>query len=287
MILNKYLFCILLFFIGSAQAQTNDKEKPSHEKFQREYKYVKQKNYSGPESNYSDPQGMEEAEDNGDYYEGLEYSPESIKRSRESRKMNADPGQGGSTGDQEYDPRISEPEPVEFDPPDIDTPDVDIPDVNAPSISPNFWRALLFIGLFILLAWLAYVLIKKYNPKVAVTPASYSASDWNPEMIPKTELELRLEAAMAREDYRECVRIYFTFIMKELIRLRRIQWKRELTNYDYILQMMNKDGFSDFNRSVNIYDLVWYGDYEITSKEYQAVLPHLENNYKSLTAEHE
>lgn len=107
-------------------------------------------------------------------------------------------------------------------------------------------------------------------------------NDWNPEVISKTELELRLEEAVEREDYRECVRIYFTFILKELIRKGWINWKKEKTNYHYVLEMHKRENAAHFNECVRIYDLVWYGDYNIDQDIFGLLQPSFENYYKSL-----
>lgn len=283
-ILNKYLLYILILLAGNTWAQKPVAEKkPSYKKFSKEYKYVKRKSYTGPENNYMSPVPMEKVEDDGESYHGLQYSPQDILRSRQARKNTTD--RGGSTGDRAYDPEVEEPL-FEINPPDLNA-NTDIKKTSPPMISPAVWRVILFIIGFLLLAWITYLIVKNYRPKPAPLSGNFSPSDWNPELIPKTELELRLEEATLREDYRECVRIYFTFILKELIRLRRIKWKKDLTNFDYILQMRGKSGYSDFEETVRIYDLVWYGEYEITSKEFDAVVPHLEKNYQSLITEHE
>ncbi|MDB0037994.1 hypothetical protein N9F08_01400 [bacterium] len=55
-----------------------------------------------------------------------------------------------------------------------------------------------------------YVIFKNAKPidkKVIVDVED----DWNPEVISKTELELRLEAAMSREDYRMCSDIFHVY----------------------------------------------------------------------------
>lgn len=277
----------MLLSVFGLHAQKSD-EKPSYQKFRKEYKYLREKNYSGPGSNYYEPVPMNENKD-FDYDEDeddYELDPEDIERSRSAQRQNygGSGGGGGSTGNKEFDPAVEDNRSL----PEVDIPEPPDTDIkyNPPVISPLVWKVLLIVIGFILLAWIAYTLIKNRNPK-DIAVSSFQHSDWNPELIPKTELELRLEAAMLRDDYRECVRIYFTFILKEMIRLGRIKWKKDLTNIDYLLQVSGKKGYQDFQESVRIYDLVWYGEYEITRAEYDEVVPHLEKNYQTLTTEHE
>lgn len=284
-ILNKLL--LLAWFMGTLVlfAQPVKEPKPTYRKFRQEYKYTRHKNYPGPGRNFSSPVPMEtrQYEYGDEDLNTLKYSPQQIQQSRQRRNVT---GKGGSNGTKPFDPDVRKSPPVTFDPPHLKTPDIPAP--GKPFFSPMFWKVLLFIIVFLLVAWIAYLVIRNYKPKDRpVSERDFSPADWNPELIPKTELELRLEAAMERGDYRECVRIYFTFILKELIRLRRIRWKRELTNIDYLVQLSGKDEYAAFEESVRIYDLVWYGEYEITQKEYESLVPHLEKNYQSLIATHE
>lgn len=288
--MNKFILFISLFVCFSNLAQVSKKE-PTLENFQRRYKYVKSRSYTGPEQNpYISPADMEDIDDSqsGGTYSGgsngggtINYSPQQIQDQRESKY-----GKGnGSGGNLPEDPEMGKPEPIEFDPPDIDSPDVDLPDVDAPSISPQFWKILGIILLALIVIFLIYYIFKNYRPINQRVTSTFSVEEWNPEEISKSELELRLEEALLREDYRECVRIYFTFILKEMIRLKRIRWKKDLTNYDYILQSSSSKNHYLFEETVRIYDLVWYGEYQIKAREYQVLSTHLDHHYKLLNQE--
>lgn len=274
-----YISFLGIFFNLSAQLK---KEPASYKQFRKDYKYTKHKKYTGPDRSYTSPVPMEKVDFEYDEdYTGLKYSQRQIEQSRSKRGTT---GRGGGTGNKPFDPGVRRNAPVDLNP------QAQPQKVNPPSppmFSPMFWKILLFIILFLLLAWIAFLVVRNYRPKEKPVQGNFSPAEWNPAMIPKTELELRLEAAMERNDYRECVRIYFTFILKELIRLRRIKWKKDLTNIDYLIQLAGKEEYIEFQESVRIYDLVWYGEYEITKAEYEEVVPRLEKNYKSLTAKHE
>ena len=288
MTLSKYFIIILLFCFGGTWSQNMESDKPSYKKFNETFRYTKDKKYRGPENNIIEPTSMENFEEEDEFEEegfsGLEYDPKDIQRSRNS-KNKFGKGGGGSTGDKKYDPNISEPDKIEFEPPELNPPN--IPNVKGPTISPMIWKVILIVLGILLLAWIVYLIVKNYRPAIRPLEGNLSASDWNPVLIPKTELELRLEAAMEEENYRECVRIWFTFILKESIRLRKIKWKKELTNYDYLIQMSGKDGYTDFHESVRIYDIVWYGEYDIGKTEYLSLVPHLQKNYENLKNKHE
>ena len=286
-----HTICFLLLSVA-LHAQQNDQ---LWEREKELLKYEKTDKYKGPSDWYgSYPSDMKDE----DIFSGggssggqggsggIQYSPQQIQRDREKRYNGFE--RGGGDGTLPYDPDVKRPDPIEA--PDLDAPDVDLPtpniDIDPPMIPPIVWKVLLFIIIFIALIYIAYLVAKNRRPsnkKVIVDVEN----DWNPELISKTELELRLEEAAAREDYRECVRIYFTFILKELISKGWIRWTKDKTNHDYILEMGGRPEYLGFLQSVRIYDLVWYGEYNIDSEIYELIRPELERFYQSLEPRNE
>lgn len=285
-----YLFLLICCPLA-AQQEASPASGEGWKQYQREYKYVRQKKYKGPASSeYISPASMQE-EDTEDYddYEGYSggvyYSPKEIRNARAEKR--GDMGSGTAPVDpeirkpQQYDPGQVERETETAKPEEADKRDT------RPFFSGNFLMVLGVILLLALLVVIVYQLTKKQYSTNKRVATDFASDDWNPALIPKTELELRLEEALLQGDYRTCVRIYFTFILKELIRLNHIKWRKELTNYDYWLQLQNHSGATAFAESMRIYELVWYGDYEITAADYQKVSPHLEQHYQQLTRAHE
>ncbi len=283
-ILNKlFLYIVVIAFAFPSIAQEKKKGAASSELWKKERDYIryeKGKNYKGPNDWYSESPGSMR-EENENYNNGnssgygIQYNPQQIKRNRQ--KKSTQYGKGGQSGDQAYDPEIERPDPEDI--PDIDGPDVDI---DTPSISDTFWQILGYLLLFALIILIAYYIIKNRKPserKVQVQPLE---NDWNPEVITKTELELLLEKAIENEDYRECVRIYFTFILKEVIKKGWIKWKQDKTNFDYIIEMKRRPESYRFEEAVRIYDLIWYGDYTIEKSVFESIQPTLLNYYQFL-----
>jgi len=282
------LYIALFLFSFNLTGQVEDKKEKVW-KSEKEYlQYKKKDKYNGPDDwGGSYPTEIEKDEYNDDYVSTssggnrrLNYNPQQIKRDREKRNGF---DRGGGNGGLPFDPTVERPDPLEIpdiDPIDIDTPDIDLPDVDL-TFSQSLWRVLLFILLFAVIFVVAYLIIKNHKPadkKVLIEVED----EWNPEVITKTELELRLEEAMEKEDYRECIRIYFTFILKELIRKSWIHWKKEKTNHHYVLEMSKQKSALSFNECVRIYDLVWYGEYNIDSDIYELLKPSLNDYYQSL-----
>jgi len=297
-VLIKYFLHSAFIFWSFQFLSQSDKVERAWKSEKDKVEYRKEKKYKGPEDWYADSPAHMEKDDPEDLFipqnganpssanspgGSQTYTPEQIQEEREKRYGK---NYGGS-GNGKPDPELIKPDPIEFpdfDAPDFDAPDVDLPDVDAPDFlsSAGFWKTLLFILLFLLLIWIIYIIVKNRQPSNKKVVIQNVENDWHPETITKTELELMLEKALSKEDYRECVRVYFMFILKELTIKSWIKWKAEKTNYDYILEMRNKDYSMRFEEAVRIYDIVWYGDYAITKEVYTQLQPALVNYYKSL-----
>lgn len=281
-ILSKWITYLFVLFFSTLFAQKNASNDALFSKFRKEYKYTKEKKYKGPTDVYAEPAVMEDAYDDSEGYEEeyLEYSEEDIQKSRSERTQSTQKSYGDGTVP--YERKIERPEPIEWSDEENEKEAASV----KPFITDTFWIVLLVVGVVLLLAYIGFRIAKNRKPQVKLQ-SEFESSNQNPASIPKSELELRLENALLAEDYRECVRIYFTFILKELIRLRRIKWQKETTNYDYVLQMIGKPGCEQFNESVRMYDLVWYGEYLIGSAEFNVLEQHLKANYNALIAENE
>ena len=148
----------------------------------------------------------------------------------------------------------------------------------------GFAQFLVYLGYAVIIAvviFIIYKLILNYNGSETGAVVEMNFDDVPPSEIPKTELERRLEEALAREDYREAVRIYFIFIIKDLSMKNWIVWERKKTNMSYLMEMRSKSQFNLFNETVSIYDIVWYGNYTITKSNFHEVEP----KFKQLLAE--
>lgn len=246
-----------------------------------QHRFGKDKQFNGPEGdNYPSPSEIQEnksvssgsVSSRNTPYRGLPYNERDIQR-----------GHSKGNGTVPRDPEVQRQDPVRL--PEADAPDIDAPDVDTPEISRGFWQFLFVILILGLLALIIYYILKNQNPSNKAIPFEPLDEDLNPATISKTELELRLEEAMASGNYKECVRIYFLFAMKDLIEKRRIFWKREKTNVHYQIELSGKPEERDFGKIVAIYDLVWYGDYAITQETYGQLQPILDQSYKHIEAQ--
>lgn len=133
-----------------------------------------------------------------------------------------------------------------------------------------------------LIIFLVYYFFLHYKGSDSGAKIEMNFEDTPPSEIPKSELERRLEAALINENYREAIRIYFIFIVKDFATKDWIKWEREKTNYSYLMEMRSRPQFDLFNEVVSIYDVVWYGNYTITKSLYESVEPKFKQLLKEI-----
>ncbi len=144
-----------------------------------------------------------------------------------------------------------------------------------------FLIILLAIGLGVLLYYLFMNVSMDDKGQKVVT----ELDDLEPTEIPKSELEIMLEKALANKDYRAAVRIYFIFIIKDLSEKDWITWEKRKTNISYLMEMRSRKQYNSFNEVVSIFEIVWYGNYKVALKDYQQIEPKFKNLINSLNSE--
>jgi len=155
--------------------------------------------------------------------------------------------------------------------------------VNMPSwnISP-FWSNFIMVLGILGLAALIFFLFFKASNDPGKKKIHGDIEGIIPTAIPKSELELRLEEALAKKDYREAIRIYFIFTIRGLIKKDLIEWEKEKTNFSYLIEMRGNPLESQFESCVSVYEIVWYGEREISLEEYKLLEPRFKKLVETL-----
>ena len=135
----------------------------------------------------------------------------------------------------------------------------------------------------ILLAIIAYLIIKNYKKNPKVEKVSFEEElEKSPQEISITELQRLLQQALKDENFREAVRIYFIFILKELSERKWIDWKKDKTNLSYLREMRSRKEFPLFKTAVNIFDVVWYGNDHLERSAFEVFEPELKKMHEKL-----
>ncbi|MBK8927741.1 MAG: hypothetical protein IPM74_18025 [Crocinitomicaceae bacterium] len=174
-------------------------------------------------------------------------------------------GDGGSESGGSY--RPNESESYDYEPPP------------SAQINPPAWGGMGALGYILLillvgvLAFLIYYLFVNRARDGAKVKPILDLDEQAPTEIPLTELQKLLRDALARNDYRAAVRIYFIFILRDLSQKRWIEWQKEKTNYHYLREMSENSLYSPFSKSVGYFEVIWYGKREIDQQTFDKIQP--------------
>lgn len=131
---------------------------------------------------------------------------------------------------------------------------------------------LIITGILIFIGWLFY----KLNPG-----ATLFRSKEKPELFFSEEEEIirnkniseLMEKALADKDYRLAVRYYYLLILQKLTEAEIISYESDKTNSDYISEISSDALKIGFRKVTNLYDHIWYGNFEVTEEDFSKVQP--------------
>jgi hypothetical protein len=277
-----FCFCPLAFLFSQEEIKT----KKSFQK--QRIKYIREKGYEPfSEKHQTNSQRKENTynneEDEGVYNEGIEYDEDRIQSQREENEENYNSSSDG-------DSYSGGPLPEE---PEIERPKASsqryqsrqYKNQNEP-MNLGFFKMLMILAGVAGLVYLLFYLINKKSSNIAPIPVNTLETDQNPIELEDDELTKRIKALLLVEDYRACIRVYFNYILKELIRKDFIQWQKDKTNYDYLLEMERKQCQTDQLRVIAYwYDVIWYGEYHLDKIKYDELSQLFINYYTELTTD--
>lgn len=124
---------------------------------------------------------------------------------------------------------------------------------------------LLIIGTFVtILIWfLASSNIKLFRRK----PISHieESDGITEETIFSLPYEKEIQKAVAEENYRLAIRLWYLYMLKSLAERNLIQYKQEKTNSDYINELYNSPFYRDFFQLTRSFEYTWYGQFALSA----------------------
>ncbi len=80
--------------------------------------------------------------------------------------------------------------------------------------------------------------------------------------------ERQIADALAKNDYRLAVRLWFLRTLKSLSDKELVQWKMDKTNSDYFYELGGTAYQKEFGEISNVYDYIWYGEFPLDQNSY-------------------
>lgn len=86
--------------------------------------------------------------------------------------------------------------------------------------------------------------------------------------IHATDFHQLVSDAVSGQHYREAVRYYYLWLLKELSGRELIDYDAEKTNSDYLRELENHRLQKDFRYASYLYNYIWYGEFDIDRTQY-------------------
>jgi ABC-type multidrug transport system fused ATPase/permease subunit len=131
-------------------------------------------------------------------------------------------------------------------------------------------RYLFLILGIILLGVLIFLILKnssfRRNTKVSI---NYEIEELHPEEVSHDELDELLRKAIQSNNPRLSFRFSYLKLLKNLVEIQEINYKKNKSNYDYIKEINQREIKELFKEITIVFDYVWYGQKEYTLNEWE------------------
>ncbi len=143
-------------------------------------------------------------------------------------------------------------------------------------------KFIFIIGALIVLGIIIYLLVRNtnFNNKNVKSNILINFDDLDESTLRHVELATPLSEALRKGDYQTAYRIKYLEVLQHLIQKNLIFYKKEKTNYEYLLQLSGKNVYEPFRLLTFNFDGIWYGEMKIDRERYESLLPYF-NNFES------
>lgn len=102
------------------------------------------------------------------------------------------------------------------------------------------------------------------------------------EDIQKLDTKALIAQAVAEGNYRLAIRLNYLDILKKLDEKNWINWRRNKTNQDYVLELRKSKHGQEFAQLTRQFDISWYGDFPISKELYEQIEPGFQGFYRRI-----
>lgn len=99
------------------------------------------------------------------------------------------------------------------------------------------------------------------------------------------DLEAMLDEAMARQSYREALRLYYLRMLQRMAEDRLIVWHPDKTNAEYVREVGTWQHQEAFRDLTSLYDYVWYGDFPVEVERFETLRQAFEQFFAQIEAQ--
>lgn len=99
-------------------------------------------------------------------------------------------------------------------------------------------------------------------------------SDDNPDedVLRQSDLRSAFQKAYDKGDYKSAFRLLYLDTLKRFVEKNWIIYRKDKTNFEYLMQLNSKPVFGSFSRLTLAFDAIWYGDIMPDKKDFEMYL---------------
>lgn len=153
------------------------------------------------------------------------------------------------------------------------------------SFDPLLGKIILFTVAIGLLIFILYKLAQNHLFTKKKTIEGLTIEDIENEHIDNLDLHKLLQKALELGNYKLALRIHYLIILKKLSDSKLIEWKKDKTNYDYMIELSQWKLVKEFSLLTHIFNTVWYSNVNVNNNSYDELKPHFTSLLKQLTPE--
>lgn len=143
----------------------------------------------------------------------------------------------------------------------------------SPAWNPAVLKIVGYILILLLIGAVIYFLLKSaLQDDVSIKNSVSSDSllyDNHIDDVREDDIERLLREALARNDFRSAVRLYYIKLLKSLHSTGFIIWKKDKTNHDYAVELSSVPFTRDFRKFMTAYEIIWYGERTPSADEFR------------------
>ena len=91
------------------------------------------------------------------------------------------------------------------------------------------------------------------------------------EQLQNIGFEGQIANAEANKNYRLAIRLYYLWLIKNLVERSLIKFHIDKTNQDYCNELQGKTHYLAFKNCTNYYNYIWFGEFEVDESSYQKI----------------
>lgn len=123
---------------------------------------------------------------------------------------------------------------------------------------------------------LAFILYKFFSGRLSNTKINHDGAysiEQVEERLHESDLERFLREAIESRKFRLAIRIYYLMVIKELSARDWIQWKKDKTNNQYLIEMSSRPDFALFREITRLFEYAWYGEMTVEESHFNLLSP--------------